>query len=121
MIGCSTDKVVSIAVRGKKCDKCTIANRKNVEAKAHYCTVNHNGSSGSMEAIVALDLTTDVHVHSKGKVIIEALVSDDDSTMRMLLKHKEKYPKGKLSSDIPQPTFLADPLHRIKVMAKPFF
>ena len=121
MIGCSTGKVVDVAVRGKKYNKFTIANKKEVEAKAHYCTVNHNGSSGSMEAIVALDLTTDVHTNSKGKVFIEALVSDDDSTMRMLLKHKDNHPKGKLSCMIPQPTFLADPSHRIKVMAKPFF
>ena len=121
MIGCNTGKVVAVAVRAKKCNKCTIANRKEVESKAHYCPVNHDGSSGSMEAIVALYLTTDVHTNSKGKVYIEALVSDDDFTMRMLLKHKDNHPKGKLSCMIPQPTFLADPSHRIKVMAKPFF
>ena len=41
--------------------------------------------------------------------------------MRSLLKHKAVHPKGKLPYDVPQPVFLADPSHRIKVMAKPFF
>jgi len=48
-------------------------------------------------------------------------VSDDDSTMRSLLQHESKNNKGKLPPNIPEPVFLADPSHRIKVMFKPFF
>lgn len=40
--------------------------------------------------------------------------------MRSLLKQKI-HPKGKLSGDIPQLTFLADPSHRSKVIYKPCF
>ena len=54
-----------------------------------------------MEANVDLDLTTGIHVNSNGKVFVEALVSDNDSTMRILLQHKENNPKDKLSSVIP--------------------
>ena len=89
--------------------------------KAHIFPINHSGYSGSMEAIVALDLTTEIHTNFKGKVYVRELVSDDDSIMISLLKHKTNHPKGKLSSDIPQPIFLADPSHRIKVICKPFF
>ena len=48
-------------------------------------------------------------------------MSDDDSTMRALLQHRSNHDKGLLPSHIPQPVFLADPSHRIKVMSKPFF
>ena len=54
---------------------------------------------------------------------------DDDSTMRAALKHPSigvrgqfhKTSKGKLDVQIPDPSFLADPRHRIKVMAKHIF
>ena len=51
------------------------------------------------------------------------------STMRVVLKHPPKgsqgqvlkSSKGKLHEDIPEPSFLADPSHRIKVVAKHIF
>ena len=49
------------------------------------------------------------------------IVSGDDSTMRALLKHNTNNNKGMLPTIIPQPKFLADSFHRIKVMSKPFF
>ena len=87
----------------------------------HICSINHEGSSGSMEAKLALELTTKLFDESKGRVYLNQIVSDDDSTMRALLKHHDNNTKGKLPPYIPQPDFLADPSHRIKVMAKPFF
>ena len=61
--------------------------------------------------------------------IIDIIVSDDDSTMRAVLKHPSKgarvhvlkSSKGKLHEDIPEPSFLADPSHRVKVVAKHIF
>ena len=58
--------------------------------------------------------------------IIYGIVSNDDSTMRAVLKHPSKgargqvlkSPKGKLHEDVPEPSFLADPSHRVKVVAK---
>ena len=62
-------------------------------------------------------------------LIIDIIVSDDDSTMWAVLKHPIigvwgqvlKTSKGKLDVKIPEPSFLADPSHRIKVVAKHIF
>ena len=61
--------------------------------------------------------------------VIYATVSNDDSTMRAVLKHPSKgargqvlkSSKGKLHEDIPDPSFLADPSHHVKVVAKHIF
>ena len=58
--------------------------------------------------------------------VIDIIVSDDDSTMQAVLKHPSKgargqvlkSSKGKLHEDIPEPSFLADPSHSVKVVAK---
>lgn len=61
----------------------------------------------------------------KNGYIIGAIVSDDDSTMKAQLKHKKNpqnpKDKGKLPLWIPEPTFLADPSHRVKSVAKHFY
>ena len=57
--------------------------------------------------------------------IIDIIVSDNDRTMRAVLKHPIigvrgkvlKTSKGKLDVQIPEPSFLANPSHRIKVVA----
>ena len=72
-----------------------------------------------MEAAVAMDLIVAVHDKMDSRVYCETLVSDDDSTMRSHLQHSEN--GGKLDNSIPQPDFLADPSHRIKVMAGSIF
>ena len=87
----------------------------------HTCSVNHTGSSGSMKASVVLDLTKYIFNNSNGEVYLNALVNDDESTMRSLLQHCTNHEIGKLPIEIPQPIFLADPSHRIKVISKPFF
>ena len=66
-----------------------------------------------------MDLIVSVYEKMDGRVYCKVLVSDDDSTMRSHLQHSEN--GGKLDNSIPQPDFLADPSHRIKVMAAPFF
>ena len=61
--------------------------------------------------------------------IVDVIVSDDDSTMRAVLKHPFKgargqvlkSPKGKLDEEIPKPSFLADPSHRVRVVSKHIF
>ena len=60
MIGCLSGKVVSSAVKSNKFVKCSSANRRNLNVKPHSCSVDHIGLSGSMEAIVALELTEEV-------------------------------------------------------------
>ena len=61
--------------------------------------------------------------------IIGVIVGNDDSTMQAVLKHPSKgargqvikSSKGKLHEDITEPSSLADPSHRVKVVAKHVF
>ena len=61
--------------------------------------------------------------------IIDVIFSDNDSTMQAVLKNPSigvqgqilKISKGKLDVQIPEPSFLADPSHCIKVVAKHIF
>ena len=121
LIGCRSGKVISFGVRAKKCAKCSRSKRLGTSPVSHFCTINHEGSSGSMEAKPALSLTTELFDKSKARLYLNEIVSDDDSTMRALLKHQSNNDKGRLPRNIPQPDFLADPSHKIKVMSQPFF
>ena len=47
------------------------------------------------------------------------MVTDDDSTLRRHCGSIEN--GGKLLEGVPEPTFLADLVHRVKVMVKPIF
>ena len=61
--------------------------------------------------------------------VIDIIFSDDGSMMRAVLKHPSKgargqvlkSSKGKLHEDISEPSFLADPSHRVKVVARHIF
>ena len=55
------------------------------------------------------------------EVGLELIVSDDDSTMRSHLKYVETDKHANLPVSIPQPKFLRDPSHRIKMMVKDVF
>ena len=83
------------------------------------CPRNYlTGSSKAMEANSALDII--LELHKKG-VLVEYIVSDDDSTMRAHLKHEGTSKNAALPKDVHQPIFLCDPSHRIKVMVKDIF
>ena len=61
--------------------------------------------------------------------IIDVIVSDDDIIMRAVIKHSYKgvqgqvlkSSKGKLNEEIPEPSFLTDPPHHMKVFSKHIF
>ena len=61
--------------------------------------------------------------------IIYFVVRNNDSTMQAVLKHISKgergqvlnSSKGKIDEEIPDPSFLADPSHCMKVVAKHIF
>ena len=80
-----------------------------------------------MEASAILKMVEDAFLNRF--FVIDIIVSDDDSTMRAVFKHPSKgargqvlkSSKGKLHEDIPDPSFLADPSHRVKVVAKHTF
>ena len=124
VIGCLTRKVIGYGVRKKKCSICNKLNNNNTaatEAHLQVCNVNSFGSSGAMESELALVLTEEVHNESDGHVYVGNFVSDDNSSMRCHLQHQSSDPKGKLSNNIPEPKFCADPSHCIKVMSAPIF
>ena len=74
-----------------------------------------------MEASAALELVVALWNSSNRTICVEFIVSDDDSTMRAHLQHACNYKHGKLPNDTTEPSFLADPSHRIKVMRKEAF
>ena len=84
---------------------------------------NFEGSSKSMEASAILKMVEDAFLNRF--FIIDVIVSNDDNTMQSVLKYQSKVArgevlkslKGKLHEDIPEPSFLADPSHLVKVVA----
>ena len=80
-----------------------------------------------MEASAILKMVEDAFYNRF--FIIDVIVSDDDSTMQAVLKHPSKgarvqvlkSSKGKHHTEIPEPSFLVDPSHRVKVVAKHVF
>ena len=61
--------------------------------------------------------------------IVDVIVSDNDSTMRAVLKHSSigvrgqvmNTSKGKLDEVTPEPSFLVHPPHRVEVVANHIF
>ena len=62
-------------------------------------------------------------------LIIDVIVSNDEITIRAVLKHPYKVAQGqvmksskvKLDEEISDPSFLSDPSHSVKVLAKHIF
>ena len=74
-----------------------------------------------MEADAVLSIYENLYFESKKKIALQYIVSDDDSSMRTLLKHGYNHPKGKLELEIPELDWLAYHSHRPKVVTKPIF
>ena len=127
IVGGLTKQVIGMVVYSKLCRVCLEAEKKKVPPAEHDCQKNFEGSSKSMEASAILKLVTDAH--KKRRFIVHVIISDDDSTMQAHLTHprlkKNNKPyadsKGKLSTRIPAPMFLADPTHRVKCVAKAIY
>ena len=85
------------------------------------------GSSKSMEASANLNMVEDALYNRF--FIIDVIVRDDGSKMQAVLKHPSKVAqgqvikssKGKHDEEIPEPSFLADPSHCVKVVDKHIF
>ena len=91
----------------------------NLPTPQHKCNANHDGYSDSMESTLCRLMLEEVTEKADARVSVGTLITDDDGTLRShcsLLEHE-----GKLKEGVPEPTFLADPSHRVKVMLKPIF
>ena len=122
MIGARSRKILMCIVSSKMCATCLEGEDLQVNAKPHSCPRNYSGSSKAMEADAALEAYEELYEMSQGTTTIGWIIADDDSSMRSLLRHPTiHHPKGALPERLPEPQWLADPTHRTKCMAKPFF
>ena len=111
----------------KACRNCDSAEKRGEEAEEHDCPKNSEGISKSMEASAILKMIEDAFFNRF--FIIDVIVSDNDSTMRAVLKHPLigvrgqvlKTSKGKLDEETPEPSFLEDPSHCVKVVSNNIF
>ena len=74
--------------------KCDAARKGREEAEEHECPKNFEGSSESMEASAVLKMVEDAFYNRF--FIIDVIVSNDDSTMRAVLKHPSKGARGQV-------------------------
>ena len=56
-----------------------------------------------MESDAALHLYKRIFLDNNKKVVLKAIVADDDSSMRALLRHPHNNLKGKLPLEMPEP------------------
>ena len=125
-------------IKSKICSVCQRHSDDDVPVKDHKCMINHDGSAGSMEPLAVLEMV--IEAMDKFFVVIERLITDDDSSMKAKLKwsnadhmlnnNTDERPRiinkngnlvlrpnhGELPRHIPEPTFLADPNHRKKTL-----
>jgi hypothetical protein len=69
-----------------------------------------------MESRLAVELLSNIWRRSNGEVAVGTIVSDDDYTLKANTANKKD--GGLVNDNIPRPTFLADPSHRIKCMVR---
>ena len=121
MVGVHSQKIIRAQVTGKMCSVCSTAETKGEESGEHECPKNYVGSSKGMEADGALSLVLKLDDITKSKIFIESFVSDDDSSLRAIMRHHHPKGKGMLPPHIPEPKWLADPTHRTKIVANAIF
>ena len=136
-VGSKTRKPIMADLASKFCRICIPYLTKELEPPAHDCTINHTGSSGSMEPNALIRM---FHaLYDEKKCLVVCVVTDDDSAMKSNLrwnnadyekhyghkpmvvssktgKSKVRNDTGRLRYPIPQPIFIADPSHRKKTL-----
>ena len=86
-IGQKTGKCISYGVLKKKCSICQQTNETEEQQKPHRCSINHKGSSGSMEIQLALKIPHNLYEKALAKIHVSKMETDDDATTRSLLSH----------------------------------
>ena len=148
-VGSKTRKPISWHVMGKGCSQCNGWNRSakgklGEPCPEHACRKTWNGSSGAMEPVALLNMF--IELYNNHQVILQCIVTDDDSSIKSKLKWSNKdwmtnnnsadppyvYAKntekrsvrpdyGRLPRNMPEPTFLADPNHRKKAWSNSLY
>ena len=138
LVEATTRKPVAFTLRSKFCLICSQQKDQSIPVRQHACTINHEGSSGSMEPLAILDMV--VFMYEKQKVLVKTIITDDDLSIKAKLKWSNEdwqlnnnttnAPKiinkngrevtrpnhGELPRHIAEPSFLADPNHRKKTL-----
>ena len=140
-VGGYTKKILDYHVKSQVCNVCDRAIQYKKPIKKDVCpTKNHvTGSSKAMEPDAGVEMRIDAV--AKYNVVYSTIICDDDSTIRAVskwsckellklqpsfqwprtLKGLTKSDKGCLPLTIPEPNFLSDPSHRIRVLLRPAF
>ena len=104
------------------CITCSKAENIGEESPNHIYPKNYEGSSKAMETDAVLHLYKSIVYNRNKQLTLKAIVADNESTMRALLRHTITVNKrGRLSIEIPEPEWLVDPSYRTKVIAKSIF
>ncbi|CAH3152988.1 unnamed protein product [Porites lobata] len=114
-VGLKTGKVISYATRNTLYRVCQEAVASNREPTVHDCRRNHEGSSKSMEANVAVQLFGDA---VEGGVRYSTYVGDDDSTTENRLQSLVAYDTQKWSDINHASRTLGSRLYAVKSKVK---
>eukprot|EP00957_Ditylum_brightwellii_P191701 14593762-Ditylum_brightwellii.AAC.1 len=140
MIGAYTRMVLAHSVKTNHCGVCHLYEKQDLPVPVYKCVCNCKGSSKEVEAQMVLELT--VEAKRKYRFIVSFIVANDNSSIRALLYHSYEHllatmtefvwshaapkedsklgPKlrdtDKLPLDLQHPEWLADPMHRTKVV-----
>jgi len=144
--GGKTRKPIAHVVVSKGCSFCMGWKKranKTVAMPEHDCRKNWDGSSGAMEPHGCLVMFK--RLCSDSKVVVESIVTDDDSSIKSKMKWCNKDhmtmhgltdpptiinsngnevvrpDHGELPINMPEPTFFADPNHRKKTWKKTLY
>ena len=121
MIAFHSQMIITAVVTAKQCHTCSSREIKGLEPPKHNCSKNYTGSSKAMEGDASFFIYEELYFDFKKKIALQYIVSNDDSSMRVLLKHSCNHLKGNIKLEIPDPKWLADFSHRTKVVAKTIF
>jgi hypothetical protein len=121
LIGAYTKKILDSVVYNKKCKTCTKHHKKHssvdVPVKKHHCIKIFDGSSKSMEAAALVQMI--IRMPDEKGASISTIISNDDSNGRAKAQHIKN--GGALPPHVEEPTFMADPSHRIRVFARAIY
>jgi len=142
-VGQRTRKPIAKQIYSKSCSYCKAFYRKHQiteQVPPHECIKNYDGSSGSIEPVAVLQMY--IALYDERSVVVERIITDDDSTIKAKLKWSNQtwmtknnsnvQPRminskgnevarpdhGEIPGHMPEPSFDADPNHRKKLVGK---
>jgi len=92
-IGCLSQKIITTIVTAKQCRTCSSHEIKRIESPEHNYPKQYTVSSKATEANAVMSIYEDLYSDSKKNIALQYIVSDDDSSVRALLKHGCNHPK----------------------------